>query len=31
VLTYFILSLKDSLLGGAAFVAPASAVFPLLF
>mgnify|MGYP000973607661 CR=1 FL=1 len=31
VLTYFILSLKDSLLGGAAFVTPASAVFPLLF
>ena len=31
VLTYFILSLKDSLLGGAAFLAPASAVFPLLF
>lgn len=30
VLTYFILSLKDSLLGGAAFLAPASAVFPLL-
>ena len=31
VLTHFILSLKDSLLGGAAFLAPASAVFPLLF
>ena len=31
VLTYFILSLKDSLLGGTAFVTPASAVFPLLF
>ncbi len=30
VLLYFFLSMKDSLLGGAAFLAPASAVFPLL-
>ena len=31
VLTYFILSLKDSLLGGAAVVAPAAGFAPLLF
>ena len=31
VLTYFILSLKDSLLGGAAVVAPVAGFAPLLF
>ena len=31
VLTYFILSLKDSLLGGTAFLAPVAGFAPLLF